>query len=111
MAMRFRGNGTAVLALCVASAGLPLGAPVLRAQEAVTKAIAEFEKGDPGIARFFSTAAGYAIFPSVGKGGMGIGGARGGGYVFQRGQLIGRSTLTQLTIGFQLGGQAYREVI
>src|SRR5260370_1210291 len=42
---------------------------------------------------------------------MGIGGERGSGYVYDRGRLIGRSALTQVTIGFQLGGQAYREVI
>jgi len=92
----------------LATSGLP---PKVAAQESVTKAIAEFKKADPGISQFFASAEGYAVFPSVGKGGMGIGGARGGGYVYDRGRLIGRSTLTQVTIGFQLGGQAYREVI
>jgi len=47
----------------------------------------------------------------VGKGAIGIGGARGKGYVYQHGRLIGRSTLTQVSIGFQLGGQAYSEVV
>jgi len=51
------------------------------------------------------------VFPTVGKGGIGIGGARGKGWVYSHGRLIGRSTLTQVTIGFQLGGQAYSEVV
>src|SRR5262245_23877352 len=83
----------------------------LSAQQGVDKAIAEFKKADPGITKFLSSAEGYVVFPSVGKGAMGIGGAHGGGYVYDQGRLIGRSTLTQVTIGFQLGGQAYREII
>jgi lipid-binding SYLF domain-containing protein len=51
------------------------------------------------------------VFPTVAKGGFGVGAARGKGYVYEHGSLIGRSTLTQLTIGFQAGGQAYSEVI
>jgi lipid-binding SYLF domain-containing protein len=99
-------------AILVAAAALVIALPSsVGAQEDVTKAIAEFKKADSGIAQVFATAYGYAIFPSVGKGGMGIGGARGKGYVYEQGHLIGRSTLTQLTIGLQFGGQAYREVI
>ncbi|MBL0152517.1 MAG: hypothetical protein IPP93_03115 [Chitinophagaceae bacterium] len=59
----------------------------------------------------FNSAYGYAIFPNVGKGGIGIGGAAGNGVVYEGGQLIGMAKMTQLTIGFQWGGQAYREVI
>ena len=59
----------------------------------------------------FSDAYAYAILPNVGKGGMGIGGAAGNGVVFKNDQLIGMAKMTQLTIGFQWGGQAYREVI
>jgi lipid-binding SYLF domain-containing protein len=72
---------------------------------------AKFVEKDPGLARSFAEARGYAIFPTVGKGGMGIGAARGKGWVYERGRLIGRSTLTQVTIGLQLGGQAYSEVV
>jgi len=75
------------------------------------KAIAEFKKADPGIQVFFDKAWGYAVFPTVGKAGMGIGGAYGKGIVFKKGKSVGTSSLTQLTIGFQLGGQAYREII
>jgi lipid-binding SYLF domain-containing protein len=85
--------------------------PPAYGQKDVPHAIAEFEKADAGMRRLFAEAYGYAIFPSVGKGAIGIGGARGKGWVYERRRLRGRTTLTQVTIGFQLGGQAYREVI
>lgn len=75
------------------------------------KAIALFKKTDPGINSFFKSAYGYAIYPRVGKGGMGIGAARGKGLVYRGGSKVGRTSLHQLTIGFQLGGQVYQEVI
>ena len=98
------------IALVVLMATLSLTSH-LRAQQDVAKAIAEFKKADSGIAKVFETAHGYAIFPSVGKGAIGIGGAHGNGYVYEGGHLIGHTTLTQVTVGFQFGGQAYREVI
>jgi lipid-binding SYLF domain-containing protein len=73
--------------------------------------IAKFKEKDPGMAEIFDKAAGYAVFPSVAKGGVGIGGARGKGIVFENGKAIGRSTLTQINIGLQLGGQVYSEVV
>src|SRR5688572_6672015 len=73
--------------------------------------IAKFKEKDPGLAKVFASARGYAVYPTVGKGAIGIGGARGKGYVYEHGKLIGRSTLTQVSIGFQLGGQAYSEVV
>ena len=77
----------------------------------VATAIANFKSNDPGMKVFFDKAYGYAVFPTVAKGGFGIGGAYGKGEVFKKGKLIGYSSLTQLTIGFQLGGQAYSEII
>jgi lipid-binding SYLF domain-containing protein len=77
----------------------------------VAAVIQKFKEKDPGMAKVFADAYGYAVFPTVGKGGMGLGAARGKGYVYQRGRLIGRSTLTQVTIGLQLGGQVYSEVV
>lgn len=71
----------------------------------------EFIKSDGLIRNLFNSAYGYVILPNVGKGGMGIGGAAGNGAVFQGGTLIGMAKMTQVTIGFQWGGQAYREVI
>ena len=57
-------------------------------------AIAEFKRADPGIDRFFKEAYGYAIFPDITKGGIGIGGAQGDGVVFEQGQSVGSSEMT-----------------
>lgn len=75
------------------------------------RAIAEIKEADPGIQAFFDEAAAFAVFPSVGKAGIGIGGARGSGLVIKDNEVIGKTTLTQLTIGLQLGGQVYSEFI
>ena len=75
------------------------------------QAIDELKQADPDMTRLFDDAAGYAVFPTVGKGGMGIGGARGTGVLYEKGVPTGKTTLTQLTVGLQLGGQAYTEVI
>ena len=91
---------------------LLLGAAVPQRDPADAQAvIARCKEKDPGLAKVFAQSRGYAVFPTVGKGGIGIGGARGKGYVYERGRLIGRSTLTQVSIGLQLGGQAYSQII
>jgi lipid-binding SYLF domain-containing protein len=99
----------------VYSAALPaipaLDASLTRDESDAAAVIAKFKEKDPGMAKVFAEAYGYAVFPTVGKGAIGVGGARGKGYVYQHGKLIGHSTLTQVTIGFQLGGQAYSEVV
>ena len=77
----------------------------------VAAAIVDVKQDDPGIQKFFDESAGYAVYPTVGKGGIGIGGARGNGLVIVNGQVVGTTTLTQVTIGFQLGGQKYAEFI
>jgi len=82
-----------------------------RANPAVTEAIDEFLHKDPGMRRFFENAYGYAVFPTVGKAALTVGGAYGKGQVFERGVLVGSSRIMQLTVGLQLGGQAYREII
>ena len=58
-----------------------------------------------------NTAYGYAVFPTIGKGGVGIGGAYGKGRVYEQGKYIGDTSMTQVTVGFQFGGQAYSQVI
>jgi hypothetical protein len=73
--------------------------------------IAVFKKVDPGLAHFFEGAVGYAVFPTIGKGAVGIGGAGGSGVVFEKGKAIGKASVTQVTIGLQLGGQTYSEII
>lgn len=61
--------------------------------------------------KYFGGAYGYAVFPSIGKGGVGIGGAHGKGQVYRGGAHVGNSSMTQLTIGLQFGGQAYSQII
>jgi lipid-binding SYLF domain-containing protein len=60
---------------------------------------------------FFDDSYGYAVFPSIGKGGIGIGGAHGKGRVYVKGAHIGDTRMSQLTIGFQLGGQVFSQII
>ena len=82
-----------------------------KAEQQAREAIAEFKKHDPSLKSFFDKAYAYAVYPAVGKGGIGIGGAHGSGIVYQHGHVIGHTSLTQVTIGWQLGGESYREVI
>jgi len=79
--------------------------------EKVKESKAELLEKDDGFKKIFDDAAGYAIFPSVAKGGLGVGAAKGKGQVFEKGDLQGECKLTQVSIGFQAGGQAYLEVI
>jgi lipid-binding SYLF domain-containing protein len=60
---------------------------------------------------FFSTAYGYAVFPTIGKGGLIVGGAHGSGHVYEKGKYIGNTSVTQLSVGFQAGGQAYSQIV
>lgn len=62
-------------------------------------------------AAFYKNAYGYAVFPTIGKGGVGVGGAYGKGRVYVHGKHVGDTSMTQVTVGFQLGGQAYSEMI
>ena len=79
--------------------------------EKAQEAKAEMLENDPDMQRFFDGAVGYVIIPTVGKGGIGIGGARGTGLLYEGGEITGEVTLTQLSFGFQWGGQAYSEFI
>jgi lipid-binding SYLF domain-containing protein len=67
------------------------------------------EAGESG--KFFKTSYGYAVFPTIGKGGIGIGGAHGSGRVYAEGKYVGDTSMTQITVGFQLGGQAFSQII
>ena len=77
----------------------------------VREAKAEFIKKDSKMAGLFGKAYGYVILPNVGKAGFGIGGAAGNGIVYERGKRIGTAKMNQVSVGLQLGGQVYREVI
>lgn len=74
-------------------------------------ALVRYAETDPGLNDWVNHAHGYAVFPSVGKGGLGIGGSFGRGIVFERGEPIGRTSLTQATVGWQIGVQNFSQVI
>jgi lipid-binding SYLF domain-containing protein len=78
--------------------------------DSFTNTIEVFKKS-PAVQPFFKNAYGYAVFPTVGKGGIGIGGAYGNGQVYRAGKVTGTTSLVKATIGFQLGGQAFSEII
>jgi len=77
----------------------------------VKATLKRLEAKDPGLKQFLEDAYGYAVFPSVGKAALVIGGSYGHGEVFERGELIGHATIGQTTIGVQVGGDTFSEVI
>lgn len=62
-------------------------------------------------AKFFDRSYGYAVFPTVGKGGLGVGAAHGSGRVYKQGKWVGDTTMNQVSVGLQAGGQAYSQII
>jgi len=78
---------------------------------AVKEASAELVKKDEGLKDSMQKAKGYVIFPSVGKGGLGVGAAAGTGQLLEKGKVMGEAKLRQVSIGLQAGGQAYIELI
>jgi lipid-binding SYLF domain-containing protein len=74
-------------------------------------ALSAMQAKDDTLDDVINHAAGYVIFPNVGKGGLIIGGAQGRGEVFEKGTFIGYAELQQASVGAQIGGQTYRELI
>lgn len=81
--------------------------PVKEAKETIEV----FKKADPGISKFLAGSPGYAVFPTVAKGAVGVGAAAGSGVLFEKGNPIGKTSLAQVTVGLQLGGQSYSEIV
>ena len=82
-----------------------------KAEEKAQKTIAAFKEKNSDLEAFFAEAYAYVVFPSIGKGGIGVGGAHGAGVAYEHHEAVGRAKMTQVTIGFQFGGQSYSEVI
>ena len=80
-------------------------------KEEVPTTIDNFKKADSTLGDFFKKSVGYAVLPRVGKGGFIIGGARGTGLVYEQGKLIGHVVMTQATVGAQIGGQSFSEIL
>lgn len=80
-------------------------------KESAAAAVARFKSQDPSLEKFFGTASGFAVFPEIAKGGAGIGGAYGKGVLYENGVPVGFCSMKQGTIGLQLGGQTFSELI
>ena len=106
---------TALCALMLLASALPAAAFEPNTNDTleldVKRAIINIKQADPGIETFFENAAGYAVFPSVGKGGLIVGAAYGKGLVIVNEQVDGYASLSQATIGLQAGGQKYAQFI
>jgi lipid-binding SYLF domain-containing protein len=92
------------------AASVLAGVAPAHAVEDYTETLQAFKESDT-VRPYFQTAYGYAVFPTIGKGGVGVGGAYGKGQVYRGGTVTGTASMTQLSIGLQFGGQAYSEII
>jgi lipid-binding SYLF domain-containing protein len=107
--------GMALLSAAVwsGSAGAAGWNPSAQSQslEAAQATIAEFKATDSGLEEYFKKAYGWAVFPTIGKGGFIFAGSYGTGVVYQKGVAIGMTTVTQASFGLQIGGQTSSELI
>lgn len=94
---------------CATAPTTPAGRRDLRQQADNT--IQQMTTRDPGLAQVLDRAVGYAVFPEIGKGGVLVGGAWGRGVVYEAGEQVGYVELNQASIGAQLGGQTFSELI
>ena len=101
------------LALAIVACGTTPSSEADREKQTadVESTVAKFKAKQPSVQTYLDDCHAYAVFPSVGKGGIGVGGAFGRGQVFQDGKMVGYTKLTSASIGFQLGGQAFSELI
>ena len=100
---------TFLLAILVVATAFPVRADELDAN--AKEAIAAFKEKDSGLQKFFDNSVGYAIFPNAGKGGLILGAGHGKGLVYEKGKLIGHASFTQGSIGAQIGGQSFSELV
>ena len=79
--------------------------------ESAQQTYSEFLEKDSSLSVFAEKSYGHAVYPTIGKGAIGIGGAYGTGAIFEQGNAIGSSVMTQVTVGFQFGGQVYSQLM
>ena len=109
--MKLNVRNALLTALCslALSPGLTMAQDDLRAEADIT--LKGFQDADSSLTNLLTGAAGYAIFPGVGKGGMFFGAEHGNGVVYENGKPIGEATLTEINVGSQIGGQTFDEII
>ncbi len=102
----------AIAALIPASAALAGWNPEKGRQERadVRRAVESF-RVEPSLQPYFQEAWGYAVFPTVGQAALFFGGAYGTGEVYEQGNLVGRARISKASVGFQIGGEAYSEIV
>jgi lipid-binding SYLF domain-containing protein len=100
-----------IVTLALAGALPAAAAEVEHLDSDVRNAVQKFQASSPRMRRLFNKAYGYAVFPAIDKAAAGIGGAEGTGQVYENGVLLGTANLAQATVGAQLGGQLYSELI
>lgn len=98
-----------LLPLALILTGLAFSAQAQREKD-VTETV-ELFRGIPQVFPYFESAYGYAVWPRIARGGFFVGGSRGRGQIYVGGQMVGTSTLVEASIGFQAGGQTYRQII
>ena len=98
------------LSVIIAAIGLAIALVTPAHADKYTNTIAVYKKSE-AVQPFFKSAYGYAVFPTVGKGGFVVGGAYGQGQVYAGGKVTGTASLAKLSVGFQLGGQAFSQMI
>jgi lipid-binding SYLF domain-containing protein len=99
---------TKLVTLVLCAATMVSGAAT--AADKYSETIEKFKQAGQS-ASFFENSYGYAVFPTIGKGGIAVGGAHGGGHVYEHGKPVGRASMTQVSFGAQLGGEAFSEII
>lgn len=109
--MKLQSSLTIMMSIFFSTAFAQIGGWNPLAEDKVQKVIETFKEKNSEMDSFFEDSYGYVVFPSIGKGAIGFGGAHGRGLVYENDQLIGNAKMTQVTLGFQWGGQAYSEVI
>ncbi len=97
------------LAGCATAPSTPAARQDLKAE--ASGALKEMRAADPSLGAFLSRSYGYVVFPHVGKGGYIVGGGYGRGIVYRQGAPIGFADITQASVGLQIGGQSYMEVL
>jgi lipid-binding SYLF domain-containing protein len=110
-------RATMVIITCL---GLALGSTAIADTKSADKAAERAENVNETVQNFkdaqearpyFDKSYGYAVFPTIGKGAIGVGAAGGKGHVYEQGRFVGESTMVQLSVGAQLGGQAYSQIV
>ena len=107
--LKMKKTGLLLMAIAVLFAGNPAFSAA--AKEDKYKSTVSLFRESSAVQKFFNHSYGYAVFPTIGKGGWIVGGSYGKGQVYQNGILTGKVSVVEGSIGFQLGGKAFSEII